>query len=193
MDTVNRRPIPASCAFCLRTISRTKFRFGHAEGCSKAPSDGYAPVNVTSTIPAKEFMTLAEGARLSKDWTKPGSRPLEEGDVEFAWTGPRTTKETEADERKATPIYSGVLKYFPKAIADLARCSLAGSRQHHGGTALWWDRSKSGDELDALTRHLMAAGTLDSDGVRHSTKVLWRAAANLEKELEDAEGDKQAG
>ena len=48
-----------------------------------------------------------------------------------------------------------------------------------------WDRSKSGDELDALTRHLMEAGTIDTDGMLHSAKVAWRALANLEKELEN--------
>ena len=52
------------------------------------------------------------------------------------------------------------------------------------GSPLHWDRSKSGDELDALTRHLMEAGTIDTDGVRHSVKVAWRALANLQKEIE---------
>ena len=86
--------------------------------------------------------------------------------------------------RKETPIYSGVLKYFPLAIAEVARCSRAGNEQHNPGTPLHWDRSKSGDELDALARHLMDAGTMDTDGIRHSTKVAWRSLANLEKELE---------
>jgi hypothetical protein len=53
--------------------------------------------------------------------------------------------------------------------------------------ALHWDRSKSSDELDALTRHLVEAGTLDSDGILHSGKVAWRSLANLEKELERME------
>ena len=50
---------------------------------------------------------------------------------------------------------------------------------------LHWDRSKSGDELYAMTRHLLDAGTLDTDGIRHSTKVAWRALANLQKEIEN--------
>tara|TARA_R110000772_G_scaffold50668_1_gene116462 strand:+ start:7205 stop:7372 length:168 start_codon:yes stop_codon:yes gene_type:complete len=48
-----------------------------------------------------------------------------------------------------------------------------------------WDRSKSGDELDALSRHLLEVGTMDKDGVRHAAKVAWRALANLQKTLED--------
>ena len=97
------------------------------------------------------------------------------------------TLPTDAAKRKAVPIYSGVLKYFPKALAAVAECSRQGNEQHNPGKPLHWDRSKSGDELDALTRHLMEAGIVDTDGIRHSTKVAWRALANLEKELEAAQ------
>jgi hypothetical protein len=89
-----------------------------------------------------------------------------------------------AQERKATPIFSGVLKYFPDAIAAVAHCSQVGNDQHHPGQPLHWDRTKSTDELDALVRHLLGAGTIDSDGIRHSAKVAWRALANLQKEIE---------
>lgn len=93
----------------------------------------------------------------------------------------------DAHARKNTPIFSGVLRYFPDALAEVAHCSWKGNEQHNPGTDLHWDRSKSGDELDALTRHLVEAGTVDTDGVRHSTKVAWRALANLQKELEAAQ------
>jgi hypothetical protein len=88
------------------------------------------------------------------------------------------------NDRKKIPIYTGVLKYFPDAIKEIAKCSYAGQFQHNPNKPLHWDRKKSGDELDALTRHLMDAGTFDSDGVRHSAKVAWRALAYLQKELE---------
>ena len=87
-------------------------------------------------------------------------------------------------ERKATPVYSGVMKYFPLALQEIARCSAAGNEQHNPGTPLHWDRAKSGDELDALARHLLDAGTKDDDDIWHDTKVAWRALANLEKLLE---------
>ena len=101
-------------------------------------------------------------------------------------------KETEIikqpeEERKTAPIYSGVLRYFPDAIKEVAKCSYKGNIQHNPNKKLHWDRSKSGDELDALTRHLLQAGTIDTDGVRHSVKVAWRALANLQKELEQIE------
>jgi len=89
-----------------------------------------------------------------------------------------------AADRKATPVFSGVLNYFPDALQDVAKCSQAGNDQHHPDTPLHWDRAKSTDELDALTRHLLDAGTLDTDGIRHSAKVAWRALANLQKEIE---------
>ena len=60
---------------------------------------------------------------------------------------------SKAKERKEIPVFSGVLKYFPDAIRDVAKCSFVGQQQHNPKKPLAWDRSKSGDELDALTRH----------------------------------------
>jgi hypothetical protein len=93
----------------------------------------------------------------------------------------------DAKARKDVPIYSGFIKYFPDAIAAVAELSRVGNDQHNPGKPLFWDRSKSGDELDALARHLTdeAAGTpFDKDGVLHLTKVAWRAMAALQKALE---------
>ena len=92
--------------------------------------------------------------------------------------------ETDKNKRKQIPIFTGLIKYFPKALAEVARVSYIGNQQHHPDKPLHWDRSKSTDELDALTRHLFQAGETDTDGMRHSAKVAWRALANLEKELE---------
>ncbi len=92
---------------------------------------------------------------------------------------------TDPQERKNVPIASGVLDYFPDALAEVAKISLSGNNQHNGvGTPLRWDRSKSTDESDALIRHFMERGKIDSDGQRHSAKVAWRALALLQKELE---------
>ena len=83
---------------------------------------------------------------------------------------------TDATERKQIPIYTGFINYFPDAIAAVSKLSLEGGIQH-GQTAetLFWDRSKSGDELDALMRHLV-----DKDW----SQVAWRAMANLQKQIE---------
>jgi rubrerythrin len=93
----------------------------------------------------------------------------------------------EAQYRKDTPVWSGFVNYFPRAMQEVARLSKVGNDQHNPGTELHWDRAKSGDEKDACMRHLIDAGTIDTDGVRHSTKTAWRAMANLEKELEQAD------
>ena len=91
--------------------------------------------------------------------------------------------------RKQKPVFSGVFKYFPDAIMEVARCSWAGNQQHHPDKPLHWDRNKSNDHLDAMLRHTIQAGQIDDDGIRHSAKVAWRALANLQLELEKSEQD----
>lgn len=98
---------------------------------------------------------------------------------------------TDAQERKNTPIYSGVLKYFPDAIAYVAKVSQAGNEQHNKGQKLHWSRGKSADHEDCAVRHLLESGTVDSDGLRHSGKLVWRALAILQLELEEAAAKKK--
>jgi hypothetical protein len=90
-----------------------------------------------------------------------------------------------AEERKDVPIATGVVDYFPDAFVEIARVSKAGNDQHNPGKPLFWDRTKSTDEADALMRHFIERGTYDSDGQRHTAKVAWRALAMLQKEIED--------
>lgn len=92
-----------------------------------------------------------------------------------------------AKERKKIPIGTGVLDYFPAALAEIAKVSHAGNEQHNPGQPLHWARGKSTDQADTMIRHFLERGTLDSDGVRHSAKMCWRALAILQLELE-AEG-----
>lgn len=93
---------------------------------------------------------------------------------------------TTAAVRKGLPIASGCLDYFPDALLAVAELSRIGNDRHNPGQPLHWDRTKSTDEADALLRHLIDRGTFDSDGVRHSAKVAWRALALLQKEIEAA-------
>ena len=94
---------------------------------------------------------------------------------------------TDAKARKAVPLYSGLLRYFPDALIGVAQCSQVGNEQHNPGQPLRWDRSKSSDEGDALMRHLFdhATGTpVDADGIHHLAKVCWRALALYQKAIE---------
>ncbi len=94
------------------------------------------------------------------------------------------TKLDKAQERKQRPVYSGVRKYFPLAIMEVAHCSWLGNEQHNPGEPLHWNREKSGDELEAMMRHLLQADEVDDDGVLHAAKVAWRSLAYLQKLLE---------
>jgi hypothetical protein len=78
-------------------------------------------------------------------------------------------------ERKTYPLHAGLLAYFPSALAAVARHSYVNNEKHNPGQPVHWDRAKSGDELDAMVRHL-----LEGDYVG----MAWRALAFLQKHLE---------
>ena len=100
---------------------------------------------------------------------------------------------TDAKERKNLPIGTGVLDYFPKALAEVARVSKVGNDQHNGpNSPIHWDRSKSTDESDAMIRHFLERDKKDSDGTYHAAKCAWRALAFLEKLLENEVEKKDA-
>jgi hypothetical protein len=79
---------------------------------------------------------------------------------------------TDAKERKKYPMYSGLIQYFPHALAAVAHLSYLGNLQHHPDKPLHWDMDKSADELDALIRHI-----IDEEW----DQVAWRALANSER------------
>ncbi len=98
-----------------------------------------------------------------------------------------TTMPTDAATRKKFPVASGFMDYFPDAIAAVSNLSYIGNEQHNPGQPLNWARGKSTDEADTMLRHFLQRGTLDTDGIRHSVKMAWRAMALLQKELEAEE------
>lgn len=91
----------------------------------------------------------------------------------------------DARGRKAIPLCTGVLDYFPDALCDVAELSRVGNDQHNPGQPLHWAKEKSTDEADALMRHLVDRGKRDTDGTRHSAKVAWRALALLQREIDE--------
>jgi hypothetical protein len=94
----------------------------------------------------------------------------------------------EAKRRKMTPMYSGLLAYFPDALALVARNSMVGHYQHNDhNDPMYWDRSKSADEMDAMIRHMAdhSKNPRDKDGTLHMSKVAWRALAFVQKFIEE--------
>ena len=88
------------------------------------------------------------------------------------------------ENREDYPMADGLLDYFPNALAYVAYISKLGSEKHNPGQPMHWNRSKSTDHLNKIVRHTVDAGRLDSDCVRHSGNLAWRALANLQVELE---------
>lgn len=88
---------------------------------------------------------------------------------------------------------SGLLDYFPAALAAVAQVSKVGNDKHNPGQPLHHARGKSMDHADCIMRHLADRGTIDNDPadavkLRHSAKLAWRALALLQQELEEQEG-----
>lgn len=95
---------------------------------------------------------------------------------------------TDSKTRKQIPMCTGVLDYFPAALAEVAKVSYTGNEKHNPGEPLHHARGKSSDHADCILRHLVDRGTVDpDDGQRHSAKLAWRVLALLQEELE-AEG-----
>jgi hypothetical protein len=93
---------------------------------------------------------------------------------------------TDPKQRKAIPLSSGVFDYFSSALIEVAKVSQTGNDQHNPGMPLHWSRAKSQDHPDTMLRHFLERGAVDTDGTRHSAKMVWRALAILQLELEEA-------
>ena len=98
------------------------------------------------------------------------------------------TLPTDSKERKEYPLFRGLLKYFPAALAGVARVSKLGNDKHNPGEDLHHARGKSSDHPDCIMRHLMDVSDLLADFERNSTtdaqlilsevsQMAWRALA----------------
>ncbi len=99
------------------------------------------------------------------------------------------TLPTDSKERKNYPIHSGCLKYFPAAIAGVAKTSKLGNDKHNPGEEMHHARGKSPDHADCILRHLVDTEDLiaamkrgDSsvtleDVLNEVNQMAWRALA----------------
>ena len=96
----------------------------------------------------------------------------------------------ESARRKASPVYSGVLAYFPDALMAVARVSKAGNDKHNPGQPLHWSREKSNDHLDCTARHMLTPYEIDADSKElHLANAVWRLLAQLQIEEEKKRGN----
>ena len=108
---------------------------------------------------------------------------------------PRPSSEAQlsedAAERKMTPIGTGVIDYFPDALAAVAKVSYLGNQQHNPGQPLHWAKEKSTDHFDTMIRHGIERFKREKDGTMHAAKMAWRALAFLQTLIEEERAAKK--
>ncbi len=99
------------------------------------------------------------------------------------WRAGRSPLPKDSDARKRIPLCTGLLDYFPAALAAVATHSLESNEKHNPGEPMHWARGKSMDHPDCILRHLVDARAA-LDPRYHLTALAWRALALLQEELE---------
>jgi Domain of unknown function (DUF5664) len=85
--------------------------------------------------------------------------------------------------RKEYPMATGLMDYFPDALAEVSHVSWLGNQKHNPGQPLHWSRGKSADHDDCIMRHMATRAAHDGN-VLHLAEVAWRALASLQIALE---------
>lgn len=109
------------------------------------------------------------------------------------------TLPTDSDARKAFPLWRGLFRYAPAALAAAARVSLRGSQKHNPGQPMHHSRHKSTDHADCYLRHLMDLEEdfghgrgYDEHGEPQVGYMVWRAILFAQEWLEINEGAPRA-
>lgn len=91
------------------------------------------------------------------------------------------TPETDA-ERKALPVWTGCIRYFPSALCQVAAWSKLANDQHNPGMPMHWARGKSMDQIDTAMRHLLDADAVEGEEseILHLRAAAWRVLARLQ-------------
>lgn len=96
--------------------------------------------------------------------------------------------------RKSLPMYTFLTQYFPDAIIELVKVSVAGNVQHNPGQPMHWARGKSTDQMETAIRHIFDHGmgstyddeppevlaAIGTDGTMHLAKAAWRLLAEIQ-------------
>lgn len=168
---VDHANVPCRCKDrCMYDVSMEEAR--------GAPPGGYGTATEDAGFMQKPSVLGGYKSETRRDLPSPGWGVEQKADL---------VKLDKSAERKATPIASGVLSYFPDAIAAVAKLSKLGNDKHNPGEPLNWSRGKSNDHADCIVRHLMDRGTIDEEtGLLHDVAVAWRALAMCQLAIEKA-------
>jgi hypothetical protein len=101
------------------------------------------------------------------------------------------TLPTDSAARKRHPLYSGVLKYAPAALAGVAKISIDGNDKHNPGQPLHHSRGKSTDHPDCILRHAVDVADIEAAIIRVDEGLEWSdnhptRAAQIEALLTEA-------
>jgi len=129
-----------------------------------------------------EWDAVATNARATK---KHGGNMIVAGAAKAAKSAPKPVMPEDSATRKGIPVFSGLLKYFPSALASVAQVSRVCNDKHNPDMPLQWSKENSNDHQDALLRHLIDAAEDPEardpeDGTLLAAKVAWRALAHLQ-------------
>ena len=103
-------------------------------------------------------------------------------------TKPKMTLPTDSSARKEYPLFRGCLRYFPAAIAGVAKISKQGNDKHNPGEEMHHARGKSPDHSDCIIRHLIDTEDLiaalarrenvtTQEILNEASQMVWRALA----------------
>ncbi len=161
-----------------------------AEPCYEHERKTRQVYNVKAAAPAFARALVPDPPRDAADaaWSEPAGGRLYP--IVTAFYDPDSPRTSEV--RKGQPIATGVLAYFPRAMAAISEHSRHGNDKHNPGEPLHWARDKSTDEADSAVRHItdaLAEGplALDADGRPHLVGAAWRVLAWLERVLDGDE------
>lgn len=99
------------------------------------------------------------------------------------------TLPTDSNDRKNYPLFRGCLRYFPAALAGIARTSRLGNDKHNPGEDMHHARGKSADQGDCILRHLVDVEDMlasisrgdmkftNQDVLNEVNQMAWRALA----------------
>lgn len=109
---------------------------------------------------------------------------------EYDPTGRKANEPGSKLDAGKSPVWRGLLDYFPRACVEIANVSLTGANKY---TWKGWESVPDGFARysDALARHLTAEsieGEVDKDtGLLHAAQTAWNAMARLELLLREKE------